>query len=138
MLTEKFNVVVADRVEKIRQVLESKAGEYASEGDRLHNFKIAAAADGTTAVRALFGMYLKHFVSVKDIVDSFNPHDSRTWPSVERIDEKIGDSINYMILLEGLLLETLHQEDGMHLLSSSTTGSANSANSVTVVDVDEN
>ena len=48
-------------------------------------------------------MLVKHLVSLFDIVDNWQ----RKQASVEMIDEKIGDTINYCVLLEALLKEKL-------------------------------
>jgi len=101
MNNEQFNQVVEDRISKIRAILVKKAVEYASDTDRLHNFKVAAqiSSKPCTPEQALLGMWRKHLVSVIDIIES------GVKPSVELRDEKIGDAINYLILLEALLIE---------------------------------
>jgi len=98
--TEYFDDIVEYRIERIREVLTSKAKEYATNDDRFHNFRQAARINNTTTEKALWGMLLKHLVSVLDIVN-----DTPKKPFKEFIDEKIGDTINYLILLEGLLKE---------------------------------
>lgn len=104
MNTEDFNKVVATRVEKINAVLVKKAAEYSSDTDRLHNFKAAARMGNSneTPEQALWGMMRKHLVSVVDIVDNTSKW---VFPTDELRDEKIGDSINYLVLLEALLIE---------------------------------
>lgn len=101
MTEERFNQVVTARCEKIQQILAHKAKEYAM-GDRLHNFKVAARRRGVTPERALMGMKEKHSVSIEDIVDDLDKHNLT---SLDTIEEKIGDEINYLILLEALLKE---------------------------------
>ena len=96
-----FDEIVNSRVEKIKKILVAKATEYASKTDRFHNFNIAGRVAGTTPEKALYGMMLKHEVSVLDLIEMA---DSEPWKLNETlIDEKIGDNINYLILLEGLL-----------------------------------
>ena len=95
-----FNEIVNNRIDKIKSVLSSKASEYASE-DRLYNFKVAAQINGCTPKRALWGMASKHLVSVMDLVID------RVQSSEYLINEKVGDMINYLILLEALLMEEL-------------------------------
>ena len=92
-----FDKVVEERIESIRAVLASKEKEYAKGKDRFHNFNMAARMSSTTPEKALKGMMLKHEVSVQDLID--NPGNATT----EIINEKIGDNINYLILLEGML-----------------------------------
>jgi hypothetical protein len=106
MTREDFDVIVRNRTNKILKILESKGAEYSGSGeDRLHNFKVAARIDDESPEKALWGMIKKHLVSVIDII---NDLDMGILAPKERIDEKIGDTINYLILLEGLLCERLN------------------------------
>lgn len=104
MDSEKFNEILEARLTKIKATLAVKAGQYATVGDRLHNFKVAARRLNCTPERALIGMKEKHCVSVMDIVSAL---DEGIHQPIELIDEKIGDEINYLILLEALLKERL-------------------------------
>lgn len=99
MESKDFNVIVEYRINSIKSILSIKEKEYATECDRLHNFKRAASILNTTPEKALVGMFVKHMVSILDIVDSCY----KTDPVI--IDEKIGDAINYLILLEAILKE---------------------------------
>lgn len=81
------------------ETLTAKAQEYATDGDRLHNFKIAAAVQGTSPVKALGGMMAKHTVSVYDMIGSGQEYPLELW------EEKIKDSINYLFLLWALVRE---------------------------------
>lgn len=94
-----FDDIVEDRIEQIRTILSEKGREYATSTDRFHNFRVAARILDTTPECALLGMMIKHIVSVLDLIDSTDEL------NIEMIDEKIGDTINYLILLEGLLRE---------------------------------
>jgi hypothetical protein len=96
MNTKRFNELFDETVEISRSVLCKKAGEYAENNDRLHNFNCAAEMQGCTAIRALGGMMAKHTVSVYDLI---NRIDAGLAVSPELWDEKIIDSINYLILL---------------------------------------
>jgi hypothetical protein len=98
-----FDGVVENRINLIKSVLASKRKEYAKGGDRLHNFKRAAETLRTTPEKALLGMFTKHLVSILDIVDAVET----SVPTVGMVEEKIGDAVNYLILLEGLLKERI-------------------------------
>lgn len=102
MKAEKFNEVVEERISKIKSTLVRKAAEYSSDDDRLHNFKVAARINGETPEKALWGMMSKHLVSVIDIISGTS---AGKLPNADMRDEKIGDAINYLILLEALLIE---------------------------------
>lgn len=103
---QKFDEILDRRLELIRSILSRKRVEYAPDsGDRLHNFKRAADMLGCSRERALVGMLAKHLISVLDMVDSLDC--DCVFPSVELIEEKIGDSINYFILLEAMMKERI-------------------------------
>lgn len=104
MVDKKFNSLVKRRVSLIESVLEKKGDEYKSKRDRLHNFKVAARKLDCSPVKALQGMLIKHIVSVDDMIDTME-NESDTKFGEEYIEEKIGDIINYYILLEALLKE---------------------------------
>lgn len=100
----KFDECIENRIHKIREILSAKAGEYATDYNRFHNFDVAARILDCTPEQALRSIMIKHIVSVLDLVQGAEEVD-QTKAAV--IDEKIGDTINYLILLEGLLLRRL-------------------------------
>ena len=108
MTSFNFDTVVEDRVQKIAKILSHKAREYAADEDRFHNFNTAARIDNTYPERALKGMWMKHLVSVFDLIDWAEAASHKI--TGELIDEKIGDAINYLILLEGMLLQRKETE----------------------------
>lgn len=101
MDTKTFEMIIDERLEKCKAVLVNKAKEYATE-DRLHNFKVAAKLQNCNPVTALAGMMCKHTVSVYDLIRDY---EKGLEISPEMWDEKIGDSLNYLLLLTALLRE---------------------------------
>lgn len=93
MNAEEFERIFEQVVGQSRDVLVAKAAEYATDTDRLHNFKKAAVITDSTPNQALWGFLVKHLVSLSDMVSSDKTYTDAQW------DEKIGDSINYLILL---------------------------------------
>jgi len=130
-----FNKIVEIRCKRIQRVLSNKEKEYATGNDRFHNFRVAAEIIDCTPPQALLGMMSKHIYSVidmlvaqgidttlfeiliKDIVtatkdiekDASEKGRSMTF---EYLDEKIGDTINYLILLEGLMRTYIEYNTG--------------------------
>ena len=99
MTSEEFDALLERRISRTRAVLASKAGEYATGHDRLHNFNRASVLRGKPAPSVLLGMLIKHWVSLEDLVDGM-----KHGPLSEAvIDEKVGDAVNYLILLEAVL-----------------------------------
>ena len=67
--------------------------------DRLGHFKKAATLMNTTPKAALLGMFSKHIISVSDMCMDDQPQ------PVEKWNEKITDSINYLLILRALVEE---------------------------------
>jgi hypothetical protein len=104
MNAKDFSTVVNRRLSLVEAVLALKGLEYTVDGeDRFHNFNRAAAMLGVTREKALLGMLAKHIVSVLDMIDAT----PKAPPSIAFIEEKCGDAINYLIILEGMLKERL-------------------------------
>lgn len=124
MTIEEFNDIVHKQVDTCTNTLTGKGLEYApnaakAEGttlpmplgnltiktpDRLLHFKKAAAIMNTTPKAALLGMLSKHIVSVSDMC-----MDKDTQYSLEKWDEKITDSINYLLILRAIVEEEKHE-----------------------------
>lgn len=104
MDAERFNEVLEDQIRRITDILGSKAGEYANDKDRLHNFKAAGALQQIPPKGALTSLMAKHTISIYDMVES-----GKDFP-MEKWDEKITDHINYLILLRALLIEEDDEE----------------------------
>lgn len=100
MTTPDFNKVVEDQLDRIRNVLVKKAAEYNLDDDRLSVFKHAAALSEETPEQALYGFMLKHIISMTDMINSKQSYTKELW------DEKLTDICNYIILLQGLLIDT--------------------------------
>lgn len=99
MTSEVFNQHLQHMQTATVDTLMAKAKEYATDGDRLHNFKVAASVQGISPNAALAGMMAKHTVSVYDMIGTGEVYSMDLW------EEKIKDSINYLFLLWALLNE---------------------------------
>lgn len=100
MDVNEFERIFEEQVEKIRDTLVTKAREYADDGDRMHNFKSAAAMNRETPEQALWGFVTKQIISVRDMVQSGKSYDKAQW------DEKLGDILTYGFLLRALVEDT--------------------------------
>jgi hypothetical protein len=118
MNAQAFDVLLERRIELTRAVLAAKAAEYATGVDKLHNFKRSAelanevqslpdhrewfSGINVSAAQEAAAFMRKYLVSVFDLI---NRHSSGVKIDRSTIDEKIGDAINYLILIEALLNE---------------------------------
>jgi hypothetical protein len=101
MRQEDFDNCVNNRMELCKKVLVAKGIEYADD-DRLSNFKKAAGLRGDTPESALWGMAVKHLVSINDMIDELSIgicHPLSMW------EEKLGDALNYLFILRAQLQE---------------------------------
>ena len=105
MNKDQFDEIVERRTRKIIETLTTKAKEYADNDDAFHTFNLAARIAGTTPEESLKGMMLKHIVSVFDMIEWSHIDEGRLNEAI--IDEKIGDTINYLVLLEGMMRHQL-------------------------------
>lgn len=126
MTIETFNTIVHEQINTCTNMLIGKGLEYApgataksedtklpvplgyektsptESKDRLAHFKKAAAIMSATPKAALLGMLSKHIVSVSDMCT-----DNRDYP-IEKWNEKITDSINYLLILRAIVEEEQH------------------------------
>lgn len=98
MSSERFDALLEEQIDRSRNILSNKATEYAT-SDRLHNFRVAAQLRGCTTEQALAGMMAKHTVSIYDMCESGEMYPIELW------QEKITDSINYLLLLNAVVRE---------------------------------
>jgi len=96
-----FDKCVESRMDLCRKVLIAKGTEYAT-SDRLSNFKKAAALLQCTPEEALWGMQVKHIVSLTDMLSDLSVGINAP---LCKWDEKIGDALNYLFLLRAQLQE---------------------------------
>jgi hypothetical protein len=106
MTNQEFDAILENRITKIRETLKSKGKEY-THGDQLSNFNRAAEMQGISREKALIGMWSKHVVFILDIVDEM---DNGIMPLPQVLDEKITDAVNYLCLLEAMIIEDLGRD----------------------------
>ena len=96
-----FNEIVNKRFVKAKKVLLVKAEDYATDADRLRNFKDGAFINQISEEEYALALVTKHIVALRDFITGDKDITAKF------IDEKIGDIINYMLLIEAILTEKL-------------------------------
>jgi len=121
MIPQRFNEIVKRRLQLIDETLGFKGQEYAGgQEDRLHNFKLGAEIQQITPAECLRGYWTKHVVSILDIITLIAR--GKKLPSPAVVDEKIGDAINYLILLEGVIEDARQELERKAILTHSAEG----------------
>lgn len=105
MTNNEFNNVVYDQLKHCKDILIQKGGEYAQSEDRLDHFKHSAQFMRMSPKKALFSFLAKHLVSIADMCSSDKKFEFAKW------NEKITDSINYLILLKAIIEEEEDEKD---------------------------
>ena len=80
-----------------------KDKEYNRYNDKFHNFYRAACIAQVTPETALLGMWMKHIVSILDMIDDIEKEHFVL--NEEVLSEKMNDNHNYLFLLEGIIRE---------------------------------
>lgn len=121
MNSNRLNQIVEEQLALIKDVLVTKAKEYATDKDRLHNFNKAARVSGTSRERALMGFALKHIVSVDDMIDNL---EEGKLPTKAQLDEKFTDTLNYYILLKICITDRMDEADRKAFAASAEQGAS--------------
>lgn len=103
-LTELLKIV-ENRKQHIDRTLIAKNKEYANPEDVLKNFNDGANFTGLTPEKTLWAYLTKHLVSIKDLTENTDK------ATQDVLNEKIGDAINYMILLDAIFTEKLDKRN---------------------------
>ena len=114
MNRSKFNEIVDERIKLIVTSLTRKGYEYANNDEVFHNFKNAVGISFTNSPeKVAWEMMTKHLQSIKDIIEHVSVDGANGYPNNPIIEEKIGDAINYLILIEGMLKERVTKYENL-------------------------
>jgi hypothetical protein len=107
MNNNEFTIFLRQVLNDTENTLNKKAAEYAPDGSRFHNFDVAKLLFSLVKqyeknYQAAFGLSVKHLVSIIDLLNG------DLEASEYYIREKFGDMINYLILMQGMLLDEIH------------------------------
>lgn len=112
MTFKDFNKSIEQQLEFSKKLMLKKGNEYAKkagefpQGDRLAHFKKAASLQSVSQKQAIFGMLAKHIISISDMVASEETYSADLW------QEKITDSINYLLILKAAVDEETNNIGG--------------------------
>ena len=98
--------VVQRRVQLIKDVLQSKNEEYAGQENVFKAFTESLPLSFHDTKQAVAWEFMvKHLQSIKMIIEARSK--SGKIPDEKVLEEKIGDAINYLILIEGMFKEDM-------------------------------
>lgn len=95
----RYKELISETMQNSLNTLTAKASEYARKEDMFHNFEVAAVMQDCTKEEALRGMLSKTIVSIWDMIPRADKFPDEVW------QEKIGDAINYLLILSAMVKE---------------------------------
>jgi len=106
MTENRFDEVVDETLNSIREILVIKGAEYRRNQDPFHNFNEGSKRSGLIREKVLDGFLLKHEISIADIT---NDLEKGILPKIETIEEKFGDNLIYLILKKASIIDKIEQ-----------------------------
>jgi hypothetical protein len=113
MTPETFDCLIEMIHKRSKGLLQSKAKDYARDTDRMMNFHVGAERSGKPPEIVLKGYRDKHETAMEIALRDLEA--GRPIPPFDKWQEWIGDSLNYLILLEALLVERFDVEIAVNL-----------------------
>ena len=108
MTENRFEQIVDETLNQIRETLIVKGKEYRRNQDPFHNFNQGAIKSQQHPLKVLDGFLLKHEISISDICDDIIYYDKK--PKIETINEKLGDNLIYLLIKKALLIDIIENE----------------------------
>lgn len=107
MTDQRFDEIVQEVLDQVKEVLLVKAKEYRRNNNPFHNFDVGATRTGLIREKVLDGMLLKHEISIADIT---NDLEKGILPKASTLDEKFGDNIIYLILKKASIIDRIERD----------------------------
>ena len=106
MTEERFEQIVDETLNQIKETLIVKGKEYRRNNNPFHNFEEGSKRSGLIREKVLDGMLLKHEISIADITNDLA---EGILPKIETIEEKFGDNLIYLILKKASIIDKIEQ-----------------------------
>ena len=106
MTEKRFDEIVEEVCEQVKQTLLIKAKEYRRGNNPFHNFDVGSQRSGLIREKVLDGFLLKHEISIADMTNDLV--DGKL-PTKELLDEKFGDNIIYLIIKKASIIDKIEE-----------------------------
>ena len=108
MTEKRFDEVVDEQLNNCKETLIIKGVEYRRYKNPMHNFDVGVqqSTTGETREQIIWGMARKHWISIQDIREDIL---QGKLPSKEKLDEKYGDFINYLLLEKASIVDKIDE-----------------------------
>lgn len=106
MTEERFEQIVDETLNQIKETLIVKGKEYRRNNNPFHNFDEGSKRSGLIREKVLDGMLLKHEISIADMTNDLA---EGILPKIETIKEKFGDNLIYLILKKASIIDKIEE-----------------------------
>lgn len=106
MTEERFEQIVDETLNQIKETLIQKGREYRRNNNPFHNFEEGSKRSGLIREKVLDGMLLKHEISITDMT---NDLEKSILPNIETVEEKFGDNLIYLIIKKASIIDRIEQ-----------------------------
>jgi hypothetical protein len=104
MTEDRFEQVVNETLDQIKETLIQKGREYRRDNNPFHNFEEGSKQTGLIREKVLDGFLLKHEISIKDITNDLT---KGILPTRNIVEEKFNDNLIYLLIKKASIIDRL-------------------------------
>ena len=108
MTEDRFEQIVDETLNQIKEVLIEKGREYRRNNNPFHNFEEGSKRTGLIREKVLDGFLLKHEISIADMTNDLV---EGKLPKIETVNEKFGDNLIYLIIKKASIIDRIESKD---------------------------
>jgi hypothetical protein len=104
MTEERFDQIISETLDKIKETLIVKGKEYRRNNNVFHNFDEGSKRSGLIREKVLDGFLLKHEISIADMTNDLA---EGKLPKIETVEEKFGDNLIYLLIKKASIIDRI-------------------------------
>jgi hypothetical protein len=108
MTEERFDQIISETLDKIKETLIIKGKEYRRNNNVFHNFDEGSKRSGLIREKVLDGFLLKHEISIADMTNDLV---EGKLPKIETVEEKFGDNLIYLLIKKASIIDKIEQNE---------------------------
>jgi len=108
MTEKRFDELIDQTLNQIRETLIVKGKEYRRNNNVFHNFDEGSKRSGLIREKVLDGFLLKHEISIADMTNDLV---EGKLPKIETVEEKFGDNLIYLLIKKASIIDKIENEN---------------------------
>jgi hypothetical protein len=106
MTEERFDQIISETLDKIKETLIVKGKEYRRNNNVFHNFDEGSKRSDLIREKVLDGFLLKHEISIADMTNDLV---EGKLPKIETVEEKFGDNLIYLLIKKASIIDRIDE-----------------------------